>query len=159
MTTVSVQPTTSEPNEREAFKKWHFETFKYAATELSFDECQKYFQDPVYLAWQHQQKRIDELEANLKECREFDFPIVAKFIAEIELLQAKLNVAVNALENYANGYTTPFCAEEALIEIEKCMNHAKKAINDKALPQANGAIDLGLMHITEALAEINKIGE
>jgi hypothetical protein len=62
------------------------------------------------------------LEANLKECREFDFPIVAKFIAEIESLQAKLNVAVESLDYYSQNLKLkhmPDTDKYALAEINR----------------------------------------
>jgi len=56
--------TTSEPNERESFEKWSIERNFYA--EVNTAGCKElFFDDSTWEAWQHQQNRIDELEAKL----------------------------------------------------------------------------------------------
>jgi hypothetical protein len=83
--------------------------------------------DAAYCAWQHQQKRIDELEASIKFWQEnsvdLEYKCLDKNLAN-DTLQAKLNVAVNALEFYTK-------------------------FSDRRITET----------ATEALAEINKIGE
>ena len=111
MTTVSVQPTTSEPNERESFENW-YKSEKNPPLKQIYDTPAK---DCAYHAWKHQQKRIDELEELLSD-RTGD----VKFEYErAESLQAKLNVAVEGLkyfQTFSNGAGT---ATAILENIEK----------------------------------------
>lgn len=121
MTTVSVQPTTSETNEREAFelycKRYKFDLLKAECQCCTYDNSETELKWNIWVAaWQHQQNRIDELEEMLQmnadeSMREPEL---------IESLQAKLTIAVNALEDYAKTYTTPDeIAIKALSEINK----------------------------------------
>jgi hypothetical protein len=74
--------------------------------------------DAAYCAWQHQQNRIVELEAKHKGMVE----VYDRCRIEIESLQAKLNVAVEALEKVRDCYSgdlTNKYSIEALAEINK----------------------------------------
>ena len=110
----------SEPNERESFDDWYDEN-KYPADTM-------YEKGMAYIAWHHQQNRIDELEEKLQ----WQLGINKGWMesqdslgGQIKSLQAKLNVAVNALEFYKNldwkenteAWQLP--ATEALAEIKK----------------------------------------
>lgn len=81
-------------NDRESFYNWF--------SKLKFN-CDKAPYKPVAeAAWQHQQKRIDMLENNL-EGVEFVYKKALDHVEtlekDIESLQAKLTIAVNAMEN------------------------------------------------------------
>jgi membrane carboxypeptidase/penicillin-binding protein PbpC len=78
MTTVSVQPTTSEPNECETFDLW-FQRQQGVAYAGMYTFAKA--------SYQHQQEIITNLEENLQQ-----------IVADNVQLQAKLNVAVEALE-------------------------------------------------------------
>ena len=102
MTTVSVQPMKSEPNEREEFYK--------ACSELVIPTMKDTFK-----MFQHQQKRIDTLT-------EVSSTLAKQDAETIDTLQAKLNVAVNALvevENICIHVEPRNVATEALAEIKK----------------------------------------
>ena len=111
MTTVSVQPTTSEPNERDIPTMSQF---------ADVNDCvlarEKWYQD-----------RIESLQAEVSElrfeCASKDLHIDTLLNVTIESLQAKLTIAVNTLKKYdahdkkfgrVKGITT-----EALAEIKK----------------------------------------
>ena len=101
MTTVSVQPTTSEPNERDIPTMSQF---------IDARDCflarEKWYQD-----------RIESLQAKLNE--KDNFIKLMDVFGGYEKLQAKLNVAVNSLEYYADHNTGINVATEALAEINR----------------------------------------
>lgn len=75
---------------RTQYEQWHLKEFGYAAVSIEAHQ-NKYFQDPVWMAWQEQDKRI----AEQKEYYEMVMQDGGKRIAELE---EKLKVASEALE-------------------------------------------------------------
>ncbi len=110
MTPIST--TTSEQNEREAFET--FMSNKGYSLDYAGDNVYRHQSTQLnWELWQHQQKRIDELQMiaseqkliieGLKgECKELGVTDICLALArkdtEIKSLQAQLNVAVEALE-------------------------------------------------------------
>jgi hypothetical protein len=102
MTTVSVQPTAGEQNEREAFREWWNAQIGESVTWTILERF------AALSAWQHQQKRIDELECSVQNWTDFSKKwerLCKEKDGEIESLQAKCvllekqnTVAVEALE-------------------------------------------------------------
>jgi hypothetical protein len=175
MTTVSVQPTTNEQNEqneREAFER-DFIADLLAKHDCNEGEARIYLKrrNGIYVhhntnnkwhgwqaAWQHQQKRIDELEADLtvmkiyKQLSKSDKEILAKdamdFLASrVESLQAQLTIAVDVLEKQQENSNKLRCF---------LWNNAK---SQSAYEKMQALGDLVTDGIAEALAEIKKIGE
>jgi hypothetical protein len=111
---MTVQPTTSDPNEREAFREWFDEQFNhidvsiYASNDFIKGKSNMHY--GFTAAWHHQQKKIDDViklsvdliseNAGLKN--KIDSIIYTDNSAVIESLQAQLNVAVEALEIIEN---------------------------------------------------------
>ncbi|WP_197329553.1 hypothetical protein [Ralstonia syzygii] len=53
-------PAMTDADEREAFKAWHLVAFKEAAPEYPPDDvASKYFQDPVWMAWEARAAQAD----------------------------------------------------------------------------------------------------
>jgi len=106
MTTVSVQPMKSEPNEREAFERVLSNLdFIDFANSMSVKELIRL---GFHEAWQHQQNRI-----------ETHIAINKSLLMQRDTLQAKLNVAVEGLkyfQTFSNGAGT---ATAILENIEK----------------------------------------
>jgi hypothetical protein len=157
MTTVSVQPTTSEPNEREAFERVLSNLdFIDFANSMSVKELIRL---GFHEAWQHQQKRIDELEANVKFWQEnsvdLEYKCLDKNLAN-ESLQAKLDHKQRYLDamDIKGGYAKLESENNAL---QAQLNVAIEAL-EKTLANT---YDLSPKadFIREALAEINRIGE
>jgi hypothetical protein len=145
MTTVSVQPTTSEPNEREVFElKIAMEYEQPPCIDRDVDGYADGYVDNAWwgwqAAWQHQQNRIDELKAdNLK--------IIDSFMVKIESLQAKLNVSEANFKSLCDKNLT----------LEGKLNVAVDALGDIASKIPVG--DEMIYRAIEALAEIKRIGE
>jgi mevalonate pyrophosphate decarboxylase len=108
MTTVSVQPTTSEPNERDIPTMSHF---------ANVNDCvlarEKWYQD-----------RIESLQAKLDHKQRYLDAMdikggYAKLESENNALQAQLTKAVAALNYYKQFPILGDKAIEALIEIKK----------------------------------------
>jgi hypothetical protein len=103
-----VQPTTSEPNEREAFDC--FASFYRSIYPLKILDLKTF--EAVKNEWQHQQKRINDLEEAIR-LRDLT---VAEESNQFDSLQAKLNVAVsiiNVAKMDANFHSL-FALEEKL---------------------------------------------
>jgi len=146
--------TASEQNEREEFENFVTEckdtvnpprnfirrnengTYFYEWTESNWQSWQA--------AWQSQQKRIDELEKDYKILNS-SLTIISENSLKnrdtIKSLQAKLTIAVNALEYLANA---DFDSEDAPQDAET---------------QVGWVIDITNSRATGALAEINRLGE
>jgi hypothetical protein len=110
-----------EPNEREAFEK--LALINESDIRLCADGTYANYETENFWLWfkdgmQHQQKRIDEVSAENRL-----FVILTKSLKDdIESLQAKLNVAVEALEYYSQNLKLkhmPDTAKYALAEINK----------------------------------------
>jgi len=112
MTTVSAQPMKSEPNEREEYLKWFDENYPLYGKFKARDR------ESGWEGWQakaqHQQKRIDELQEDLLDLRQQ----VNYRCADVQSLQAQLNIAVDALEFYRKS-TVYSVAINALNTINK----------------------------------------
>jgi hypothetical protein len=142
----------SEPNEREAFREWYkdywFKTKNHTQKwkESSVDEI-------TFSAWQHQKKRIDELECSLQNWIDFSKKwesLCKEKDVEIESLQAKLNEKDNLVKamDVFGGYEK---LQAKLTIAVSIINVAKMDANFHSL----FALEEKL---SKALAEIN-IGE
>lgn len=118
MTTVSVQPTTSEPNEREAFLKWYQDTWM-----CSEEKIQQWkntsVADIAEFAWQHQQKRIDELE----KLRDELLAALKKLEDACDKRASRLTVEAYLVAERCEGM------REALYDLDDARRSAREAIN------------------------------
>jgi hypothetical protein len=73
--------------------------------------------NPTWMAWKHQQQRIDELENKLELCQ----ALMQSDDKEVIALQGKLKIAVDALKKIDDGRDTH--------KIEKC-THGKYGYED-----------------------------
>lgn len=140
MTTVSVQPTTSEPNEREAFGEWYRANFERIKN-------MQFPRETAWAAWQHQQNRIDELEASLER--------KDQALNAVENIAESLQTKLNEIETgYLRTQESTARISESYLDCQAKLTIAVNALEyyaDNCTPEGTVA--------WKALAEINKIGE
>jgi hypothetical protein len=118
----------SKPNEREAFNEFFKTVFNTSNPDII---------TAGWLAWQHQQKRIDDAHSNAMVMMRR-----AEHLSDVvKSLQAQLTIAVNEIEYLAQA---DFDSEDAPQDAEAQVGWVIDIVNGRA---------------TEALAEIKKIGE
>jgi hypothetical protein len=159
MTPISLPPKTIEPNEREV-KRFDCTngnaSYCYGCYRMEEDEDGDYvkFED-----WQHQKKRIDELECSLQNWIDFSKKwesLCKEKDVEIESLQAKLDHKQRYLDamDIKGGYAKLESENNAL---QAQLNVAVDAL--KRIEQSDGALTITGETAHEALIEIKKIGE
>jgi hypothetical protein len=138
-------------NEREVFELFLSKDEGASRFSLELTETYKQFSfEGFSYAWQHQQKRIDELECSLQNWIDFSKKwesLCKEKDVEIESLQAKLNEKDNFIKlmdvfgGYEKLQSKLNVAVEALQEVEKYadnMNHiGESEIAEEALAEIN----------------------
>jgi len=162
----------NEPNEREAFEQWVL-VRKHGTLPLTKNgdtDISDYYYSPkteaAWRAWQHQQKRIVELETEVSElrfeCAGKDLHIDTLLNVTIESLQAKLNVSE---ANFNSLCDKNLMLEGRLTIAVNALEEGDKFINEISLLLVKLGVDperIGLFRDSKlkiALAEIKKIGE
>ena len=118
-TNVSVQPTTSEPNEREAFEQLWIEC-------QFIDDPSKCFSDLVYQALKHQQSRIDFLEDKIVTIKDINSVLAKQDAKTIESLQAQLKLAMDALGEIDRNDKHYFSYKYARTQARRTLAEIKK---------------------------------
>ena len=118
-TTVSVQPTTSEPNEQSDFDVWF--ASKYPNTDIN-----SLYGIVALSAWQHQQSRIDFLEDKIVTIKDINSVLAKQDAKTIESLQAQLKLAMDALGEIDRNDKHYFSYKYARTQARRTLAEIKK---------------------------------